>query len=89
VAQKRAPKRFSFILRLWDEATPRQADGSPELRGSLRSVHTDEVFYFNSLDEIPQIVRAITGWESESEPAQLTETEADKPADLDDGGITK
>lgn len=61
-------KRFAFVLRVWNEATPAQEDRSPEVRGSLQLANSDEIRYFHSLDEIPAILRNMTGWNHATRP---------------------
>lgn len=56
---KRNKKRHAFVLRLWNEAGPQQA---PQVRGSIRSVQSDEIIYFHSLHQIPDILTKLTGW---------------------------
>lgn len=62
-----APERYAFVIRLWNE--PEQAvDPSRqpvEVRGSIHSTHSEEIFYFDSFDKIPALLKEITGWQSD------------------------
>jgi hypothetical protein len=46
---------YAFVLRLWMEA----GEGQPLLRGSLELVEPSRTFYFDSLDQIPHLLRHV------------------------------
>ena len=62
-----AQERFAFVIRLWNE--PGQAvDPSRQpvaVRGSIQSTHSEQIFYFDSFDKIPALLKEITGWQSD------------------------
>ncbi len=62
-------ERYAFVIRLWNEARKLPAKQQPvvELRGSLQVADSDEVYYFDSLEKIPELLRQVTGWEPEAE----------------------
>lgn len=68
-----AKQRFAFVLRLWLETEVNHATTGRVLRGSLELVEPREVHYFNSLDQIPALLRAITGWSNQSGSSQAGE----------------
>jgi hypothetical protein len=55
-------RRFAFVLRLWIEHDDR--NDALLLRGSLQAVESERARYFTSLDDIPNLVRELTGWRS-------------------------
>ena len=61
-------RRFAFILRVWNEAPAHGQEGPPEVRGSLRLANSEEVVYFRSVDELPHILRRMTGWDASQRP---------------------
>lgn len=53
--------RFAFVIRLWNETN--HHPGQPaDMRGSLQMASSDKVVYFRSLEQIPEILRGLTGW---------------------------
>jgi hypothetical protein len=61
------PKRFTFVLRLWTETDLKI---QPILRGSLEVVESHRVHYFSSLDQIPDILQKVTGWQGRPDPGR-------------------
>ncbi len=59
------PNRFAFVVRLWNEVD-RQAGRPLELRGSVQMVNDERVLYFHSLDQVPALLRQLTGWEGDT-----------------------
>ena len=59
-------QRVAFVVRIWLE--PDNSGQTPRLlvRGSLQAVDSDERHYFSSFDELPRIIRALTGWSDQS-----------------------
>ncbi len=55
------PNRFAFVVRLWNEVDC-QAGRPLELRGSVQMVNDERVLYFHSLDQVPELLRQLTGW---------------------------
>lgn len=60
-------KRYAFVIRLWNEAREQSAKQPAPvlLRGSIQVAGSDEVYYFDSFDKIPELLRQVTGWENE------------------------
>ena len=63
-----AQERYAFVIRLWNEAKKQPARQQPVvvLRGSLQAADSEEVYYFDSLDKIPELLKQVTGWENEN-----------------------
>ena len=59
------PNRFAFVVRLWNEVD-RQAGRPSELRGSVQMINDEKVLYFHSLDQIPALLRELTGWDGDT-----------------------
>lgn len=60
-------KRYAFVIRLWNEAReqPAKQQAPVVLRGSIQVAGSDEIYYFDSFDKIPELLKQVTGWESE------------------------
>lgn len=71
-----ARRRFTFVLRLWLETEVSNATTGGILRGSLELVEPKQLYYFNSLDQIPALLRATTGWQDQSGPSGQAGEEA-------------
>jgi hypothetical protein len=56
-------QRCAFVVRLWRPA-PRPGHPPPGLRGSLQPAGSAEVRYFDALDDLPALLRDLTGWEA-------------------------
>jgi len=67
-----AQERYAFVIRLWNEpgqaVDPSRQPG--EVRGSIHSTHSEQIFYFDSFDKIPELLKEITGWQSDEGEAQ-------------------
>ena len=67
-----AQERYAFVIRLWNEpeqaADPARQPG--EVRGSIHSTHSEQIFYFDSFDKIPALLKELTGWQSDVAEAQ-------------------
>lgn len=72
-----ANQRFAFVLRLWLETEVSNTATGMVLRGSLELVEPKEVHYFNSLDQIPALLRAITGWSDQADSSGQAREEAE------------
>lgn len=59
------PNRFAFVIRLWQEVD-RQSSRPSELRGSVQMVNEERTLYFNALEQIPELLRQLTGWEADT-----------------------
>jgi hypothetical protein len=59
------PNRFAFVVRLWHEVDP-QAGRPSELRGSVQMVNDERVLYFHSLNQVPELLRQLTGWDGDT-----------------------
>jgi hypothetical protein len=54
-------RRFAFVLRLWIEHSDQGE--APRVRGSLQAAGAEQARYFTSLDDIPDLVRELAGWQ--------------------------
>ena len=59
------PNRFAFVIRLWQEVD-RQSSRPSELRGSVQMANEERTLYFNDLEQIPELLRQLTGWEADT-----------------------
>lgn len=67
--------RFAFILRLWHE-TPRQAVGSKSgMRGSLQMANSEDVVYFNSLEQVPGLLEKLMHESNTAVPPPIIDSE--------------
>lgn len=55
-------QRFAFVLRIWIEQDTCDAGERPMLRGSVQQVDGDRMRYFNSFDQVVEILREAVGW---------------------------
>lgn len=53
--------RFAFILRLWQEAPDQTAENESSLRGSLQMANSENVVYFHSLEQVPDLLEKLMG----------------------------
>ena len=62
-------KRHAFVIRLWNEAREQPTKQQPVvvLRGSLQAGGSDKIYYFDSFDKIPDLLKQITEWENKLE----------------------
>ncbi|VAW32278.1 hypothetical protein MNBD_CHLOROFLEXI01-3371 [hydrothermal vent metagenome] len=60
-----SPNRFVFVIRLWHEDV-RNMERPLELRGSVQMVNGERVLYFNSLNQVPTLLRQLTGWDGDT-----------------------
>ena len=58
------PNRFVFVIRLWQE-DGRNPKRPSTLRGSVQMAHEEKALYFHSLEQIPELLRRLTGWEED------------------------
>jgi hypothetical protein len=72
-----AKQRFTFVLRLWLETEASNTTTGMILRGSLELVEPKGVYYFNSFDQIPALLRTITGWRDRSDSSGQVREEAE------------
>ena len=72
-----ASRRFAFVLWLWIE-TDAPDTGHGMLRGSLEVVGVKQIRYFTSLDQLPQLLREITGWPDAANSGQRENEETDE-----------
>jgi hypothetical protein len=66
-------QRFAFVLRLWLETATGNSEANVNWRGSLEVVEPKQLYYFNSLDHIPRILREVTGWSNQHGSGQAGE----------------
>ena len=63
-------QRFAFVLRLWREAPAIERDQKTRLRGSVRLIDSERVLYLGSFEELPEILRELTGWQDEPDTSE-------------------
>ena len=63
-----AHERYAFVIRLWNESD--DSSGSQQravvIRGSIHTSQSGRIYYFDSLEKIPELLKEITGWETNS-----------------------
>ena len=52
-------ERLAFVVRVWHEAVDDDEKRPSTLRGSLQRVDNNDICYFRSLDEIPNLMRQL------------------------------
>ena len=55
-------ERFAFIIRVWREPPVDLLDPSPQIRGSIQAVQSEQRLYFDSFASLPALFAQLTQW---------------------------
>lgn len=56
-------ERFAFIIRVWREPPVDLLDPSPQIRGSIQAVQSEQRRYFDSFASLPDLLAQLTHWQ--------------------------
>lgn len=57
-------ERYAFIIRVWREPPVDLLDPSPQVRGSIQAVNSEQRLYFDSFARLPDLLAQLTHWQT-------------------------
>lgn len=71
-------ERYAFIVRVWREPPVDLLDSSPQVRGSIQAVNSEQRLYFASFATLPDLLAQLTHWQSGIDPDGRVNAQGDE-----------